>query len=152
MTSLFSLTGTMISIGIHPKSLEHFHCPRRARPELEGSSVDAVRDGQSIFSNSCDDLGESPKSIYSIYILYILICLYILLRCCYILTSYYLVVRRERFGAIGVFIFPIKSMKWGASWSYSEFPNHLVELNSPLAEYGPISKEWVPHGFGRFWP
>ena len=34
-----------------------------------------------------------------------------------------LVVRRERFGAVGVFICP---MKWGASWSYLEFPNHLA--------------------------
>ena len=35
-------------------------------------------------------------------------------------------VRRERFGARGIhspYIFPIQ---WGASWSYLEFPKHLI--------------------------
>ena len=32
---------------------------------------------------------------------------------------------------LGVFIFP---MKWGASWSYLEFPNHLVD--EPIMTWG----------------
>ena len=39
----------------------------------------------------------------------------------------YPVVRRERFGAFGVFIFPIDSLFNGEIRSYLEFPNHLVE-------------------------
>ena len=37
------------------------------------------------------------------------------------------VVRRERAKELWVFIFPLK---WGAIWSYQEFPNHILEQSN----------------------
>ena len=45
------------------------------------------------------------------------------------MDSGYPVVRRERFGAFGVPIFPIYSLFDGEPRSYLEFPNHLVDNN-----------------------
>ena len=42
----------------------------------------------------------------------------------------YPAVRRERFGAFGVSIFPIYSLcRWAAIWSSWEFPNHLIVIS-----------------------
>ena len=44
----------------------------------------------------------------------------------------YPVVRRERFGAVGVPIFPIDSLFNGEPRSYLEFPNHAIVWNWKL--------------------
>ena len=46
-----------------------------------------------------------------------------MLPCCGNIDSHYPVVRRERFGAMGIHI-PYEP--WGAIWSYQEFPNHIL--------------------------
>ena len=41
----------------------------------------------------------------------------------------YSVLRRERFGARDIHIRYIFPLKWGAGWSYLEFPRHLIVID-----------------------